>query len=731
MPHYFALGSLWKCGGELPLPAAPSYQTLVIGNGWGLWPDRVDPWNEWRRANGVSLDGGIANCSEAGTAMYQALAGVLKQHPEYQALVAGRRTGKDYKFCLSNPDCRKAIIQHYVLGIRNQESGIGENRNQEPGATGKSSTLTPDSRFPIPASVSVSPSDGDGWCECDACQAMGSITNRAVTLANEAQKAADAAGRGLRVCTLAYYKHAPPPTVTVHPRVVVVVSESARRGLDLDQLLMGWKRAGVRDLGVYLGLSIYQFDLDLPGGFQQAATWGGAKVANQDYLETSLGRWHALGVRHLVCETSDNWWLYGLGHYLTARLCQDVRADVRAIVKQFLSDCFGSAAAPMGRFFELLDGANRPLLSTDLIHRLYDSLLEALRATSDSAAQSRILQLVKGVRYTAARLKYLTTPAAVESKVQSPKSKISEGSATLDRGPGTSDSSPRQTAFNSMLSSAYAARGYVHSLAICNPAVWRDRSVSWPPDSAWKIDPRETDAQLRRVATLGLAANASNDWQPAAYSRDLVPAKNLRLPTGWKGTVGSAISGKQVWWTFDPFGSGIWVKGGLFRKDVGEVRVRIFAGQEARPWLDSLVPADGAAHPVDFLPDSKGLHRIEIEDGGGGTQVTWDAPQPMTLRCGPKDDPPSLQGAQLVFYVPKRTTVVAGYAWAAGALGIPGDVETYVFAPLQPGYFAVPVKPGQDGRLWQAQFSYWLQLHTVPPCLARNERELLLPKGVT
>jgi hypothetical protein len=93
MPSYFALGPLWKCGGDLPLPAAPSYHTLAIGNGWGLWPDRVDPWNEWRRANGVSLDGGIANCSEAGAAMYRALAGVLRQHPEYQALVAGRLTG--------------------------------------------------------------------------------------------------------------------------------------------------------------------------------------------------------------------------------------------------------------------------------------------------------------------------------------------------------------------------------------------------------------------------------------------------------------------------------------------------------------------------------------------------------------------------------------------------------------------------------------------------------------
>ena len=33
-------------------------------------------------------------------------------------------------------------------------------------------------------SVSVDPSDGLGWCECEACAAMGSISDRAVTLAN-------------------------------------------------------------------------------------------------------------------------------------------------------------------------------------------------------------------------------------------------------------------------------------------------------------------------------------------------------------------------------------------------------------------------------------------------------------------------------------------------------------------------------------------------------------------
>ena len=36
--------------------------------------------------------------------------------------------------------------------------------------------------------VSVDPSDGGGWCECDACKRLGSISDRAFGLANEIAK---------------------------------------------------------------------------------------------------------------------------------------------------------------------------------------------------------------------------------------------------------------------------------------------------------------------------------------------------------------------------------------------------------------------------------------------------------------------------------------------------------------------------------------------------------------
>jgi hypothetical protein len=51
--------------------------------------------------------------------------------------------------------------------------------------------------------------------------------------------------------------------------------------------------------------------------------------------------------------------------------------------------------------------------------------------------------------------------------------------------------------------------------------------------------------------------------------------------------------------------------------------------------------------------------------------------------------------------------------------------------PEKPGYFSVPVSEGEDGRLWKCQrMSAKISLLTVPPCLARDAQELLLPAEV-
>jgi hypothetical protein len=93
----------------------------------------------------------------------------------------------------------------------------------------------------------------------------------------------------------------------------------------------------------------------------------------------------------------------------------------------------------------------------------------------------------------------------------------------------------------------------------------------------------------------------------------------------------------------------------------------------------------------------------------------------------------------LVCYVPKGTKVVGGWAsrianWApriSGKLLTPDGREAIDFAKIEEGWFKAPVPEGMDGKLWRFEHCQGQRLlMTVPPYLARNGAELLLPAEV-
>ena len=59
-----------------------------------------------------------------------------------------------------------------------------------------------------------------------------------------------------------------------------------------------------------------------------------------------------------------------------------------------------------------------------------------------------------------------------------------------------------------------------------------------------------------------------------------------------------------------------------------------------------------------------------------------------------------------------------------------GKTALALAAEGAPGFWSVPVAPGQDGKLWQYTGKGQLKLMTVPPYLARSATELLLPREV-
>src|SRR5207248_3680764 len=136
---------------------------------------------------------------------------------------------------------------------------------------------------------------------------------------------------------------------------------------------------------------------------------------------------------------------------------------------------------------------------------------------------------------------------------------------------------------------------------------------------------------------------------------------------------------------------------------------------------------DKKEHEVRLSPRAPGLHRLEFADRSGGTVLVWPAEMPWTIPAG-QEEAAELQGRwTMYFYVPKGTKEVAGYADGPGELQ-DGDGQKVFTFTSRPDYFSIPVAPGQQGRLWKfADCQGKRILLTVPPYLARDGRELLLP----
>ncbi len=259
------------------------------------------------------------------------------------------------KFCISNPGLRKLVVEH-------------AKRTAAPGTD----------------SISMDPSDGGGWCQCAECEAMGSVSNRVLTLANEVAAGINSLGRGdIYVGMYAYSHHCAPPTIDVHPKVIVSATTGfLTGGYTFEQVVEGWQARGAT-MGVYAYFTVVAFDHSLPRK---------AFAANPYAIADSIRTHHGRNVRFFDAEAGDAWGPYGLGFYVASRVLWDVdQADhVDAIIDDFLTRAFGPAREPMAAFYYLMmqDGTKRS--HADQVGRMYRSDRAGTRSrrTGGAAANS-------------------------------------------------------------------------------------------------------------------------------------------------------------------------------------------------------------------------------------------------------------------------------------------------------------------------------------------------------
>jgi hypothetical protein len=366
-PKWEIVPSLDKVGLFADAVETPNYYDRRIWYGFG--GDAVSK-NDWDDRNRMLINGSDAEINNAeGYGGFPGPTQLLKDHPEYLALLKGARTGN--KLCLSNATLRAAMAAYAVDYFVKKPSAW---------------------------SISMNPPDGPGWCECEPCVAMGQPSNRLVTLANAVAEGLAPRFPDKRVGILAYFQHADAPTIAVHPRVVVdVATAMGLAKLPIQQLVPAWA-AKAPSIGIYDYYALAQWHYSMP-----ARPLGG----NLSYVAESIPRFYGQNARAFVAEAGESWGGCGLGFYVASRLLWNVHEDVQAIVDDFLTRAFGEAKEPMRRFYDVMpkndaNAGGHPGSAGFFAAKaaqMYLALGEARAATTDAAVLARIDDLVMYTRY--------------------------------------------------------------------------------------------------------------------------------------------------------------------------------------------------------------------------------------------------------------------------------------------------------------------------------------------
>ena len=655
----------------------PDYVSRRIWVDLGMLPENKRNYQAWearnRLGNGIDLHTGHAY-----SAIIRRNKAEFIKHPEY---LAGPGSAK---FCVSNPGLQQLVVNDIMAQIE---------------------------KNPDVQSVSIDPSDGAEWNvpegACRDGEIYKNITDRAVTLANIVAEAVTKKYPEKLVGIYAYNEHSPPPTIKVHPSVVVSIATGfITGGFTLDQLIEGWS-AKATTIGIREYYAVTAWDKDLPGD---------ARASSPSYMARTIPYFHKRGARFLNSQTSDSAGPLGLGHYVAARMLWDVdeAGRVEELKTDFLSKAFGSARAPMTEFYRVIDGSRRPLLSSDLIGRMYAQLDLAFKATDDAAVRARLHDLALYTRFSELFMAYASEAGA-----------------------------DRQAAFEQLMRFTWRIRDtqMVHTFGLWKDLVVRDKSVKFPPgggqwakNDPWKSDEPFSAEQVQKFISEGVANNPLVDFEAVSFSRDLVPATPLKLQSKKVGSFVQVRGSTNLYTWIDkaPATISLQGSGGWTYSTRGPSTFSLFplAETAGESVATQVVAPDKKPVEVLLATTFTGLHRINIQDNGGTSAVSWPKGTPMTVAM-----PATLYGGRwsMYFYVPKGTKVVGGSR--KGGLGRILDSDGKAVKTFgrsgESGYWSVPVGPGQDGKLWMLDNMVGgVTFLTVPPYLARSADELLLPKEV-
>jgi hypothetical protein len=188
----------------------------------------------------------------------------------------------------------------------------------------------------------MEPSDGGGACSTPECLAIGTPSDQAFYLTNMVARAMQKKYPGVWVGTYAYNEHIIPTKYKLEPNVFVMITNGFNNSkYTTKELMEMWGKKASR-IGIYEYLSVYEWDLDLPG--QPAA-------GNFNYLQSSVKRYYQNGARAYQGESVMGWVNRGPGQYLLSKLLWNINVNVDSTMKDFFEKGFENTAPLISKLY--------------------------------------------------------------------------------------------------------------------------------------------------------------------------------------------------------------------------------------------------------------------------------------------------------------------------------------------------------------------------------------------
>ena len=280
--------------------------------------------------------------------------------------------------------------------------------------------------------MSISPNDGRGWCECEACtklderlcggrttrQGLGAERpfrgDRVFWFANQVAERVAVKHPDKKLLVLAYINYAEPPdTIRPHPNVIPFLchyapADYARAINDPDSepnrqfnaLLKKW-------VEITPNVLIYSY-------VSKSMWWQLPRPVLKNFA-ADIKYYHQLGIDRYFCQSSlSDWALDGPLYYTIAKLLWDPSADPDQIAHEWIDGMFGPAAEDMADFYEAIDASVRKtgqpysdnpprdvpgLYDFALLDEALAALERAEKTPADETVRERIAEVGKTFRY--------------------------------------------------------------------------------------------------------------------------------------------------------------------------------------------------------------------------------------------------------------------------------------------------------------------------------------------